>query len=133
MARSTLSSTATTTGSPPERDSAQDGSAVCIQHAHAPRVTDVWSWAVVLLVATRTRPFRHGHRAWLHSLSSGRGRSWRDAAERANDGRRAHNVSIDGLNQAIVGQSALLEVLRAECVERKDIVVPLACRGGARP
>ena len=98
-----------------------------------PVVMDVSAWAVVLLVATKTRPLRHGHRAWLSSLSSGRGRSWRDAAERANDRRRAHNVSIDGLNQAIVGQSTLLEMLSAERVERKDIVVLLACRGRARP
>ena len=76
------------------------------------------------------------HRALRRSrpaLSSGRSRSWRDAAERANDRRRAQNVSIDGLNQAIVGQSTLLEMLSAERVERKDIVVLLACRGRARP
>lgn len=60
-------------------------------------------------------------------------RSRRDAAERANDRRRTHNVSIDGLNQAIVGQSILLEMLSAERVERKDVVVLLACRGRARP
>ena len=69
----------------------------------------------------------------LRSLSSGRSRSRRDAAERSNDRRRAHNVSIDGLNQAIVGQPTLLEMLSAESVERKDIVVPLAYRGRARP
>jgi hypothetical protein len=38
-----------------------------------------------------------------HALSSVRSRSWRGAAERANDRRRAHNVSIDDRNQAIVG------------------------------
>ena len=43
------------------------------------------------------------------ALSSVRGRSWREAAERANDRRRAHNVSIDGLNQAIIGQSIFVE------------------------
>src|SRR5205085_4883715 len=84
-------------------------------------------------MATKTRPTRHGHRAWLRSLSSVRSRSWRDAAERANDRRRAHDVSVDGLNQAIVGQSTLLELVSAERVERKDIVVLLACRGRARP
>ena len=67
------------------------------------------------------------------ALSSVRGRSWREAAERANDRRRAHNVSIDGLNQAIIGQSILLEMVSAERVERKDIVVLLACRRRARP
>ena len=36
-------------------------------------------------------------------LSSVRSLAFREAAEHANDRRRAHNVSIDGLNQAIVG------------------------------
>ena len=65
--------------------------------------------------------------------SSVRSRAFRDAAERANDRRCAHDVSSDGLNQAIVGQSILLEMVSAERVERKDIVVLLACRGRARP
>src|SRR6266516_5013443 len=50
-------------------------------------------------------------------LSSVRSRSRREAAERTNDRRRAHNVSIDGLNQAIIGQSILLEMVSAERVE----------------
>src|ERR671934_2588879 len=84
--------------------------------------------AVAVLIAARAPiPARVPSAAREQRRGSGRSRSWRDAAERANDRRRAHNVSIDGLNQAIVGQSTLLEMLSAERVERKDIVVLLAC------
>ncbi|HWS85094.1 MAG TPA: hypothetical protein VN207_12640, partial [Ktedonobacteraceae bacterium] len=59
--------------------------------------------------------------------SSVRIRSWRDAAECANNRRRTHNLSFDGLNQLIVGQSILLEMVDLlERVERKDVVVHLA-------
>jgi hypothetical protein len=42
-------------------------------------------------------------------------------------------MSIDDLNQTVVGQPILLEMVNAERVERKDVVVLLACRRRARP
>ncbi len=75
-------------------------------------------------MSAQSTPTRHPYdESIAQALSSVRSRSWRDAAERANDRRRAHNASIDGLNQAIVGQSILLEMVSAERVERKDVVV----------
>src|SRR5919204_6720701 len=67
----------------------------------------------VLIAAWAPLPVTVPSAAREQRRGSGRSRSWRDAAERANDRRRAHNVSIDGLNQAIVGQSTLLEMLSA--------------------
>src|SRR5213594_528389 len=62
------------------------------------------------------------------ALSSVRGRAWREAAERANDRRRAHNVAIDGLNQAIIGQSLFVE--RA-CRSVTSARFPGACHADA--